>query len=64
MFDELFVVGGPQGRFLIEENDGEIEVTNQIDCVFKKGGFHRDYLIFVESFEEKFFTAKGNIEIK
>ncbi len=38
MVNELFVVGGPQGRFLIEETDGEIEVTNQIDRVVEKEG--------------------------
>ena len=32
IFNEHLVVG-PQGRFLIEETDSVIEVTNQIDRV-------------------------------
>jgi hypothetical protein len=34
----FFVVGGSQGRFLIEETDSVIEVTNQIDRVVEKEG--------------------------
>lgn len=40
MVNELFVVGGPQGRFLIEETGGEIEVTNQIDRVVEKDRYN------------------------
>ena len=35
--NELFVVGGPQGRFLVEEDEaGETTVTNQIDRIVEK----------------------------
>ena len=39
-YDELFVVGGPQGRFLIEEVDGEVEITNQLDRVVENALIH------------------------
>ena len=37
LYDELFVVGGPQGRFLVEEDEsGEKTATNQIDRIVEK----------------------------
>lgn len=38
LYDELFIVGGPQGRYLIEEVDGEVEITNQLDRVVENEG--------------------------
>ena len=65
LYDELTVVGGPQGRFLVEENDtGEATVTNQIDRIVEKEAKEKYGLIKRFAKNKDVFKKEAKVKVK